>query len=317
MSVSRSKSERILNLTVYLLSARRYVNREQIRQGVEGYADMSDEAFERSFERDKDELRKIGVPIQTGSNSAYFDDEVGYRIAPGEFELPSISFTGAEAQVLAVAGHVWEQATMAESTVSALAKLRAAGVDVDTDRLVAFAPTLAAREPAFPALWKATGSRLRVRFGYKQPDRVRTFEPWRMYSRSGFWYVVGLDVDNGESRSFKLSRIVTDVTVTGTTYTVPADADLDALQRRFDRSLPVSEAVLAIRSGRAPALMRQGTPAADIPAPEGYEAHRVPFADVAQFAGLVRAAGSDVLVLEPADVRIAVLAGLRRIAGAA
>jgi proteasome accessory factor B len=317
VSVSRSKSERILNLTVYLLSARRYVSREQIRRGVEGYADMTDEAFERSFERDKDDLRKIGVPIQTGSNSAYFDDEVGYRIAPTEFELPPISFTDEEAQVLAVAGHVWEQATMAESTVSALAKLRAAGVDVDTDRLVAFAPTLTAREPAFPALWKASGSRLRVRFGYKRPDHVRTFEPWRIYSRSGSWYVVGLDVDRGQSRNFKLSRIVTDVTVTDTTYTVPADADLNTLQRHFGRSLPAGEAVLAIRTARAPGLRRQGVPAPGVHAPDGYEAHRVPFTDIEQFAAIVRSAGPDVLVLEPEEVRVAVLTELRRIAGAA
>ncbi|WP_028709348.1 helix-turn-helix transcriptional regulator [Propionicicella superfundia] len=315
--MARAKSERILNLTLYLLSAGRYVGRDRIREGVEGYAGLSDEAFERAFERDKDELRSLGVPIQTGSNSSLFDDEVGYRIARSEFELPPISFTAAEAQILAIAAHVWEQAAMADSTVAAVAKLRAAGVEVDADRIAALAPTMTAHEPAFLPLWRATATRRRVRFAYKGPGRVRTVESWRILSRNGAWYVVGRDVDKGQPRMFRLSRISSDVTITAVTYTVPEDVDLDALTARFAPDAPVAEAVLAIRPGRAPAVRRQGTRATDIAAPAGYDPYRVPFADLEQFAGILRSDGADVLVLEPAPLREAVLAGLRRVAGAA
>src|SRR5215216_3396249 len=61
------KTERILNLTICLLVSGRYLPKSRIREAVEGYHDLSDAAFERTFERDKDELRSLGVPIEVGS----------------------------------------------------------------------------------------------------------------------------------------------------------------------------------------------------------------------------------------------------------
>ena len=78
MAVSRT--ERLLNLVICLLAATRYVSKEQIRQAVPQYAQCAtDEAFERMFERDKDDLREMGIPLETGSNDVFFDDEIGYR----------------------------------------------------------------------------------------------------------------------------------------------------------------------------------------------------------------------------------------------
>ena len=76
------KTERILNLTICLLVADRYLTKDRIREAVEGYHDLSDSAFERTFERDKDELRALGVPIEVGSFDVLFDDEPGYLIRP-------------------------------------------------------------------------------------------------------------------------------------------------------------------------------------------------------------------------------------------
>ncbi|MFZ2261590.1 MAG: DNA-binding transcriptional regulator, partial [Luteococcus japonicus] len=91
------KSERIVNLTICLLSARRFLPKEQIREIVEGYNGLSDANFERTFERDKDELRAMGVPVETGHNETFFDDEPGYRIRRADFEFPPVEFTPAEA----------------------------------------------------------------------------------------------------------------------------------------------------------------------------------------------------------------------------
>lgn len=312
--MARDKSERILNLTLYLLSAGRFLSRDQIRVAVEGYAGLSDEAFERAFERDKDDLRLLGVPIRTGSNSALFDDELGYRIPRTDFELPPVEFTEAEARVMGVAAHVWQEAAMADSTVAAMAKLRAAGVDVDSARLAALAPTMTAEEPAFRALWQANAARRRVQFAYKTPDRVRTVEPWRVLSRNGVWYIVGRDVDKDQPRMFRLSRIVSEVTETGDDFVVEDDVDLDALTERFAPTEAHYTAILAIRPGRAPALRREGSPAVGVEAPDGYDAWTVPFRGLEQFSGVIRGAGVDVLVLEPAELRDAVVQGLRRMA---
>ena len=70
------RTERLLNLVICLLASRRYVTKEQIRVAVPQYTDCaSDEAFERMFERDKDDLREMGIPLETGSNEILFDDE--------------------------------------------------------------------------------------------------------------------------------------------------------------------------------------------------------------------------------------------------
>ena len=161
------KTERILNLTICLLVSGRYLPKAKIREAVEGYHDLSDAAFERTFERDKDELRSLGVPIEVGSFDPLFDDEPGYRILPSEFELPPIDLDPDEASVVGVAARVWQHAGMAESTRSAVAKLRAAGVEPDTSQLGALEPSVQATEPAFEPLWNAVLHRTRVSFGYR------------------------------------------------------------------------------------------------------------------------------------------------------
>src|SRR6266487_6276321 len=77
--MSRRKTERLLSLVVCLLSSGRFLTATQIRAAVPGYPDSFD-AFKRMFERDKDELRELGIPLETGSNSAA-DEEPGYRIS--------------------------------------------------------------------------------------------------------------------------------------------------------------------------------------------------------------------------------------------
>src|SRR5918912_2007149 len=128
------RAERLVNLVICLLSTRQFLTAERIRDAVPGYeaADGSkatDEAFKRMFERDKAELRELGIPLETGRNSS-FDSEDGYRIRRGDYELPPIAFDGAEAAAVGPAARLWQSATLGEAARSALIKLRAAGTDV-------------------------------------------------------------------------------------------------------------------------------------------------------------------------------------------
>ncbi|MCL1841361.1 MAG: WYL domain-containing protein, partial [Propionibacteriaceae bacterium] len=118
------KSERLMNLTIALLTTRGFLSRERIREMVEGYAGLSDDAFQRMFERDKAELRDLGLPVETGTIDPWFGDEQGYRIERGDFELPPVRLDADEVAVLVAAAQVWQQAGVAESTRHALAKLR-------------------------------------------------------------------------------------------------------------------------------------------------------------------------------------------------
>src|SRR5690348_18381951 len=104
------RAERLVNLVICLLSTRQFLSAERIRDAVPGYesADGSkatDEAFKRMFERDKAELRDLGIPLETGRNS-HFDSEDGYRIRRGDYELPPIEFDADEAAAVGLAGQI-------------------------------------------------------------------------------------------------------------------------------------------------------------------------------------------------------------------
>src|SRR5215212_2855042 len=169
--VSASKTERLLNLLIMLLVQRHYVSKERIREIL--YPDSpSTDAFEKTFERDKDELRSLGVPIEVGQIDPYFDDEPGYRIRADEFALPDISLESDEA-----------------------GKLAAAGLDLDLGALEIAQPRLSADEPSFDVFWEATLARRPVTFDYRRPGYdeplTRHLEPWGVVRFSGRWYVVG------------------------------------------------------------------------------------------------------------------------------
>jgi proteasome accessory factor B len=310
------KTERILNLTICLLVSDRYLPKSRIREAVEGYHDLSDGAFERTFERDKDELRALGVPIEVGSFDAFFDDEPGYRIRPSEFELPAIDLDAEEASVVGVAARVWQHAGMAESTRSALAKLRAAGVEPDTAQLSALAPSVQASEPAFEPLWNAVLDRTRVSFSYRDGER-RTLEPWGLTASKGRWYVIGWDTDRVATRMFKLSRMadLPRKVSRPDAYAVPADLDLRALARTLAPRDPTETALLAIRSGRAQALARRGERATgEFPLPSGFDVYAVPYGDHWSIAEEICPFAADVVVLAPVELRDLVVRWLSSVA---
>src|SRR5277367_2337853 len=157
MAMSRRKTERLLSLVVCLLSASRYLTAAQIREAVPGYPE-SFEAFKRMFERDKDELRELGIPLATGTNSAS-DDEVGYRISRQAYELPEIRLEPDEAAVLGLAAKVWQRAELAGAAAGGLLKLRAAGIDAEETSRPGIEPRLATEDASFGPLWRAVRDR--------------------------------------------------------------------------------------------------------------------------------------------------------------
>ena len=175
--MSAAKSERLLNLVILLLVARNYTTKDQIRALMEPYRESNDEAFDRMFERDKDDLRALGIPLEVGYVDKFFEDEQGYRIKRDAFELPEIDFTADEVAVLGLAARVWRHAGLAAATSDALVKLKAAGLSFDREQLDQVAPALAAEEPAFEAMWQATVHRTPVSFDYTPGGGERGQDP--------------------------------------------------------------------------------------------------------------------------------------------
>src|SRR3954452_19757596 len=224
------RAERLVNLVICLLSTRQFLTAERIRDAVPGYeaadgAKSTDEAFKRMFERDKAELRELGIPLETGRTS-HFDAEDGYRIRRGDYELPPIEFDAAEAGAyelppsefdaaeaapVRLAAPLWQSATLGEPARQALIKLRAAGTEVRAADAPGAVPHLDASDPSLPALLEAARTSTVVRFHYQKSGagtaERRTLEPWGVLSWRRRWYVAGFDRDRGEARSFRLSRI--------------------------------------------------------------------------------------------------------------
>jgi proteasome accessory factor B len=206
--MATDRTERLLNLVICLLGAERPMSRAALRRSIPGYVDAaSDEAFERMFERDKEELRQMGIPIDTVVN---VQGEVeGYLIDEAAYAMPEIQFDAAERAVLGLAARVWSEAALAAEAGAALRKIEATTGE-------RWSPLIPGRpeagEEALPVLWEAIRSRTAVRFAYLARGRdareERTVEPWATAFRHGAWYLVGWSRERQEGRAFRLSRIV-------------------------------------------------------------------------------------------------------------
>ena len=304
-----AKSERLLNLVILLLVARNYTTKEQIRALMEPYRASSDEAFDRMFERDKDDLRALGIPLEVGYVDKFFEDEQGYRIKRDAFELPAIDFSADEVAVLGLAARVWRHAGLAAATSDALMKLKAAGLSFDREQLDHVQPTLAPQDPAFEPLWQATVHRTPVQFDYSRAGQrdltTRHVQPWGVITTQGRWYVAGLDTDRGEPRMFRLSRVVSEVVATGEpgSFTRPGghrparpvpvadpargrpqrrgprpgrcrDRARDAAPRSPRRASPVPTAPRAGTSSRCPTSRRRTSPASSSGTPTRWSSSR-------------------------------------------
>src|SRR5690242_1309181 len=162
-----------MNLVIALLSTRNYITADRIRGLVAGYADCpTDDAFSRMFERDKTELRDLGIPLETGRVST-LDPSEGYRIKRDAYALPDIDLTADEVAAVAVAVQLWQSPELITATQGALLKLRAAGVEIDApDISVSIAsasalPGIRGSEAVLPILLSAIDSGQAVQFSHR------------------------------------------------------------------------------------------------------------------------------------------------------
>ena len=317
--MSATRTERLLNLVICLLATRQYLGREQIREAVPQYARCdSDEAFERMFERDKDDLREMGIPLVTGSNSAWFDDELGYRIPRDAYALPEITFAPDELAVLGLAARAWQQATLAQAASHAVRKLEAGGASIDPTGLGVVEPRVTAAEPAFAALYEAVRDRRPVRFDYRrsgaQAPLSRSVEPWGVVSWHGRWYVVGRDTDKDASRVFRLSRIAGPVAFTGPAGSVEVPEGIDVRHEvaMLAPNPAEQQATVAVRADAAHPLRRRGTLTRS--SRDGFDGVLVRYQDAETLAVELCGYGADVVVVEPDELRDAVVRRLTRVA---
>ena len=315
--MSSRRAERLVNLVLCLLSTRQFLTAERIRAAVPGYEQdgvgaRPDDAFKRMFERDKAELRDLGVPLETGRNSI-LDTEDGYRIARRDYELPEISLSPDEAAAVGLGARLWQSAGLAEAARGALLKLRAAGIEVDSVRaLDAHARTDASEEALHPCL-DAVQSGRSVTFDYRKPDGIRErrdVEPWGVVSWRGRWYLVGHDRDRDAARCFRLSRVDGAVRPVGLqgAVKVPTGIDLVGYVQAAHPSGQRPAALVRVRHGTGVGLRRISRL---VERGEDADVLEVWYSDLDWIAGRLAGEGAAVQVLDPPEVRAAVVGRLR------
>jgi predicted DNA-binding transcriptional regulator YafY len=223
--------ERLVNLVAALIDTPRPLARDEIRQRIDGYSDDPD-AFRRNFERDKELLRQMGLPLVTEPLEAGRPDEIGYRIPREEYELPDPGLDEHELAALRLASGAVQVdgASGRDATVRALRKLAGAVTSDGRGEIVAAeaAGGRLADLPGGDAVATAFGAiaeRRQLRFSYK--GEARLVDPWRLSFRRGQWYLAAFDHGRGEERLFRLDRIEGGVVPTGPAraFARPAGAD--------------------------------------------------------------------------------------------
>jgi proteasome accessory factor B len=192
--------ERVLNLLALLLDTRVPLTREDIVREVAGYPPQLS-ANRRAFERDKEVLRGMGVPITIEMLGDA--GEIGYRVKPEDYYLPELDLTAEEAAALRVAVSAVSLGT--RTGEGALMKL--GGLSSDAASPIASLPLA----PALATLFDAFRHRSVVTFTHR--GNSRTVEPWGLSSKRGQWYLVGWDRDRQAIRAFRADRISGDVQV--------------------------------------------------------------------------------------------------------
>jgi proteasome accessory factor B len=212
--------ERLLNLVALLLETNRPLTFEEIRTTLQAYGQEDRASAKRQFERDKDTLRQIGIPVETVPTDAW-EVEEGYRIDKERYELPDLSLEPEEAAALFVAAH-----GEGGEAAQAFRKL-ALGADAGLLAAVDEGPPTSgvdASGPRLPQAAEAVSGRRRVRFRYRPvsgQEEERDVDAWALLFRAGAWYLVGGDRRRGEPRSFRLSRVVSDLRDAGEGHPPP------------------------------------------------------------------------------------------------
>jgi proteasome accessory factor B len=208
--------ERILNLLAFLLTTDRPVTADEVRHTVAGYDRDNDEAFRRMFERDKDLLRTLGVPLTTRATDAW-EVETGYVVPSDEYGLLDPNLNDDERVALLLA----RQAVLMGGTAEAFEPLLKLGGLPALASPEPFAADLALDDDSISKVFEATTNRVLVTFTYR--GTLRRVAPYGLVHRRGNWYVVGSETGTEEVKAFRLDRFESDVTMTSTSFARPAD----------------------------------------------------------------------------------------------
>ncbi|TDN44634.1 proteasome accessory factor B [Curtobacterium flaccumfaciens] len=216
--------ERLFSLVLALLSTESGLTKSEILANVQGYRQRfstggDNASLERQFERDKDDVRELGIPLETieTPGAAGNNQTLRYRIPKGEYDLPDdVRFTPDESALLSLAAMAWREGALSADSRRGLLKVRSAGSEDDDGAgaigVDAYAPRLRARDVAFEPLRSALDRAAAVRFDYITPGqheaRRREVAPLALVQHGGRWMLAAHEFATDSVKNYLLSRIV-------------------------------------------------------------------------------------------------------------
>ena len=294
------KIERLINLTIALLATQRYLTKSEIFRTVDGY-EGSAETKERMFERDKDDLRTLGIAIDVGSFDPIFNDEAGYRIRSENYQLDLGEVTPTEISLLSLAADAWQGAAFADAAQSAILKLSSIGVPADPIDIPGLSPKLSNSSADLETVTAAIASSDYLIFDYLATNlelQERTIIPFALSNRTGFWYVSGVDQEIQEVRTFRLDRVQGEIKhrKNKDPFEFPASFELS----EADTTEIHRTAVIDVRKSKGYALRRLAISVKDL---GEWDQIKVPIHSLETLGAEILWHGEDVFVHEPSDLR--------------
>lgn len=278
MAIKREDLERQINLTFAFLSAesydRKYLTQAWIHTNLQGYKDLSEDAFRKALQRDLLALKKAGVPIENHAvSTGPHEGKQAYRLDSDGYELKDVEFTPEEAAVLGLAGEMGQDLELGAFARSGWTKIAASGANRDLGTAGAAVTNagdlrvLSARD--LDAIMRARRVNRTIRFAYTRSKTdaasVRTMDVWGLVPDRDRIYLVGYDIERGEVRSFRITRIsAVEVLDQPAEHPAPAGTDLQEVVRSsLRRGSELIDAHLIVEEGRAVALTSEGTSLGD------------------------------------------------------
>jgi proteasome accessory factor B len=246
--MSSQKTERLINLTLALLATKRYLTKSEIFKSVTGYSG-SPETMERMFERDKDELRNMGVEIEVKGLDPLFEDDQGYLIRTETFQLNGNEFAADELLYLTMAANLWHDSALSNDSKAALLKIQSLSGPIEFNAInfpvVRDSESSQMLATAFEAIEKLK------KLSFKYNGNQRSVEPLGMFMRSGFWYLVAQD--DRVIKSFKMVRVESKISIEDRTFIKLEGFDLTAYLERYSEE-EIFEAEILVRKEQAYSL---------------------------------------------------------------
>lgn len=305
--MSAQKTERLINLTLALLATKRHLTKSEIFKAVAGYSG-SPETMERMFERDKDELRSLGIEIEVKGIDPLFEDEQGYLIRSETFQFSENEFTKEELLYLTMAANLWHDSALGSDSKAALLKIQSLSGPIESDAVNTPAVRDSESAALLSSVFEAVDTEQLIKFGYK--GKERTAQPFGLYTRDGFWYLVAREED--EVKSFKLLRIEGKIVKEGKTGSFKKPPEFDLIKFLSNsRSEQEIQAQVYVRKEQAHVL-RSKYSAKEIN--EEWDLMSIPYIYEQEIIETILWYGTNIIVDSPASLRSEVISRLKVIA---